>query len=305
MPINKYEDKPVDTSILPSPEELVGKSAVVTGGSSGLGKGYVDAFIKAGAYVTIADIDEEKGQKAAREYPGQAQFVKCNVTLWEDQVKVFKAAVANSPHKSCDIVIANAGISGPDDVFQFDDVSKEPVQPDLRIININLIGILYTAKLAMHYFRVQPEDDKRDRCLIIKGSLAGFLDQPGSPQYNASKFGGRGLMRSLRQTSWQQGIRVNYIAPWYIKTPIMSEAVVNHVLSKGVLFALLEDACKAVLRVASDKSINGRALAIISREESIAGYIDVAHDDYTEGDFLRKLQNVVLVTSHRTAVSHR
>lgn len=37
----------------------------------------------------------------------------------------------------------------------------------------------------------------------------------------------------------------------------MSEAVVNHVLSKGVLFALLEDACQAVLRVASDKSING------------------------------------------------
>ncbi len=50
----------------------------------------------------------------------QAQFVKCNVTLWEDQVAVFKAAVANSPHKSCDIVVANAGVSGPDDVFQFD-----------------------------------------------------------------------------------------------------------------------------------------------------------------------------------------
>jgi NAD(P)-dependent dehydrogenase (short-subunit alcohol dehydrogenase family) len=94
------------------------------------------------------------------------------------------------------------------------DVSKEPVQPDLRIININLIGVFYTAKLAMHYFRVQPEGENRDRCLIIKGSLAGFLDQPGTPQYNASKFGGRGLMRSLRRTSWQQGIRVNYIAPW-------------------------------------------------------------------------------------------
>jgi NAD(P)-dependent dehydrogenase (short-subunit alcohol dehydrogenase family) len=50
----------------------------------------------------------------------KAQFVECNVTVWEDQVKVFELAKANSPHKSCDIVIANAGISGPDPLFTLD-----------------------------------------------------------------------------------------------------------------------------------------------------------------------------------------
>jgi hypothetical protein len=106
----------------------------------------------------------------------------------------------------------------------------------------------------------------------------------------------------------------------------MSESVVDHVLSKGVQFALLEDACKAVLRISTDKSINGeittnirligfqlpgvlnfylgRALAIVPREESPAGYVDVAHDDYAEGDFLRELQSTVLATSHRVTVSH-
>ena len=49
-----------------------------------------------------------------------AQFVKCNVSIWEDQVALFKAAISNSPHKSCDIVVANAGISGPDPVYQLD-----------------------------------------------------------------------------------------------------------------------------------------------------------------------------------------
>ena len=46
--------------------------------------------------------------------------MKCDVTSWEDQVAVFKAAISNSPEKSCDIVVANAGITGPDPVFAFD-----------------------------------------------------------------------------------------------------------------------------------------------------------------------------------------
>lgn len=47
----------------------------------------------------------------------KAQFVKCDVRNWDDQVSVFEAAVQNSPHKSCDIVIANAGIVGADNLY--------------------------------------------------------------------------------------------------------------------------------------------------------------------------------------------
>ena len=51
-----------------------------------------------------------------------AQFVKCNITSWDDQVAMFEAAIKNSPHKSCDIVIANAGISraSGDDLWLLD-----------------------------------------------------------------------------------------------------------------------------------------------------------------------------------------
>lgn len=91
--------------------------------------------------------------------------------------------------------------------------SSDPTKPELRIININLIGVLYTTKLAMHYFRLQPETPERDRCFIFKSSIAGLLDQPGSWQYSTSKFALRGLMRSMRHTTWQAGIRVNYVAP--------------------------------------------------------------------------------------------
>ena len=88
------------------------------------------------------------------------------------------------------------------------------MKPDLRILEVNLLGMVYTIKLAMHYFRRQPVDDARDRCLILKGSIAAYLDQPGSPQYNASKWGARGLMRNFRRTAWKEGIRVNLVAPW-------------------------------------------------------------------------------------------
>lgn len=50
-------------------------------------------------------------------YGSHAQFVKCDVRVWEDQVAVFEAAVQNSPSKSCDIVVANAGVVGADDLF--------------------------------------------------------------------------------------------------------------------------------------------------------------------------------------------
>jgi len=252
--------------------------------------------------VTIADVDKVNGARLASELSGKAQFVECNVTIWEDQVNVFELAKVNSPHKSCDIVIANAGISGPDPFFALDDISKPPVKPNLRIIDVDLIGVIYTSKLAMHYFRMQPEDIDRDRCLIIKGSMAGFLDQPGSPQYNVAKFGGRALMRCLRRTSWQQGIRINYVAPWYIKTPIMSDAVVKRVESKGVKFALQADACKAVIHLASDKTLNGRSVAIVPREINSEGYMDAEHDDYPNGDFLKPLQELVLQAAHRVAV---
>jgi len=96
------------------------------------------------------------------------------------------------------------------------DVAGEPTKPTLPILQINLVGAIYTFKLGQHYMRVQSESADRDRCFIFKGSVAGLLDQPGSFQYSASKFGLRGLMRSARHTSWQEGIRVNYIGPWSV-----------------------------------------------------------------------------------------
>lgn len=146
------------------------------------------------------------------------KFISCNTGSWEDQVNLFKGAVSWSQTGRISYVVANAGIHRADEVFQQPDLNTEPERPDLSIIDINIKGPLFTAKLAAHYFIRQngqtPSPDQQDTCLILIGSGAAFLDCPRAPQYSASKWAMRGIMHSLRRTAYYYGSRVNVISPW-------------------------------------------------------------------------------------------
>jgi hypothetical protein len=61
---------------------------------------------------------------------------------------------------------------------RFLDPNSAPVKPELNIVNVNLIGTMYTWKLAVHYFRKQPDTEDRDRCFIITGSMVSWIDSP-------------------------------------------------------------------------------------------------------------------------------
>ncbi|KIX08877.1 uncharacterized protein Z518_03534 [Rhinocladiella mackenziei CBS 650.93] len=316
MPLPLYTNNgPVDCSIKPETGTLRGKSVVITGGeqtlgdedttpfdsryhigANGFGEVYVREFSAAGAFVAFGDIDEKKGKSLAAELGSSVQFVKCDTTSWDDQLNMFKLAVARSPARSCDIVVANAGITGPDETSMLKDPNTEPTIPSLPIIQINMIGVLYTFKLGEHYLRARPEAADWDRCFIFKGSVAGLLDRLG---YSASKFGLRGLIRSARRTSWQEGIRVNYVAPWYTKTTILKPQVIERLVSKGVEFAEVKDCATAVLRIACDKTIKGRSFAILPRSVAPYGYRDAEMDDL-EDEPWSSLQKVTLVASIRT-----
>lgn len=197
------------------PSSLRGKSVVITGGASGLGEQFAHSFVSHGAFVTIGDIDVENGKRVVESLGGdsKAAFLKCDVLSWSDQLQLFKLAINVSPQKRVDIVLANAGISKQDDVFQDKTTDGgDPQEPDLAIFKINAIGVLYTAKLALHYL---PKSEG-DKALILTASLAGYMELPGSPQYTASKFAVRGMMRSLGLTNGgvKGRVRVNALAPW-------------------------------------------------------------------------------------------
>ena len=212
-----YQDSgPVDCTAAINKENVKGRTAIVTGGASGIGEAYVRALVGAGAYVVVADLNDKAGNAIQQELSGLTTFVRCNVTSWDDQLSVFKKAKEVSPSSSIDIVVANAGISAYDEIF-FNDISTdEPEKPAMPIIDVNLTGVLLTTKLALWYFQKQNADGpKRERCLVLQSSMAGYVDLQGITQYTTSKFGVRGLMRGLRRTEGANGIRVNLIAPWY------------------------------------------------------------------------------------------
>ncbi|KIV98821.1 uncharacterized protein PV09_09434 [Verruconis gallopava] len=282
---------PVESSVGSDTGKMKNKSVVITGaGSSGLGAAYVKAFLNAGAFVTNADINPSNEHQENPNY----QFYKCDVTVWKDQVEVFKGAIANSPENSLDVVIANAGIGGHDSIFQLED-GDEPSEPQLRTVKVNYIGVIYTAKLAMHYFNKQ--DPSRDRCLILKGSLASYLDLPGGPEYQSSKFGVRGLMCCLRTSG---RMRINLLAPWWARTGIMPDEFARHIDDMlrriGSQWIDLDDAGRCALRIATDESIHGRGFVICSREMDPNGYADMNADDYDHRDDAKWLKHIMQIS---------
>jgi len=299
MPVPYKNIGPVDASVELDLSKLDGKSVIVTGGSSGLGAAYVQAFLKAGAYVTNADIQSPIDNSSPSDKKNL--FVRTDVTKFADQVSMFKAALKHSPTGRIDIVVANAGIASQDPIFTLDS-SSDPVEPDLKILNITLIGMMYTAKCAMHYwqFDSRPAEEK---CFIVKSSLAGYIDLPAATTYQVSKYGARGLMVNLRVSD---RCRSNLIAPWFIRTPIISEQASQVIGARldamGLGWAEVEDSVKAVLRVATDEAINGRALAVCPRADFKEGWVDMERDDYPEGSALKRWLQCSSGASHRAAV---
>ena len=168
------------------------------------------------------------------------KFVHCDVTNWNDQVNLFRTAASMTPSNTIDHVVANAGIAIEDEVFSYEGIHltnpetpqpssvhspahtgpEYPTQPpNLKTIDVNLHGTLYTTKLALHTFIKQngsegPSPSQTDTSLTLIGSGAAFLDCPRGVQYQSTKWGIRGIMHALRRTAHYHGSRVNMISPW-------------------------------------------------------------------------------------------
>lgn len=247
-----------------STSSLNGKSVIVTSGASGLGEEFARRFAASGCFVTIGDIDPDHGSQLAKEL-SHSQFAQCDVRDWNSQLAMFKAALEKSPSKSIDIVCANAGVNQPDGVTAVDPErdGPEPRKPDIKTFEINAVGVLYTIQLAMWYFTsLQKKEGKKDRCLILTDSMAGYGDIAGMLLYTSKKWAVRGMMRALRYTSCEEGIRVNTIAPFFVNTNIFPPQAKEFLDSNNAEYAKLQDVGTAALHIASDLSIHGKNCAI-------------------------------------------
>ena len=170
-------------------------------------------------------------------------------------------------------VVANAGIAENPPTFELPkDLDVEtPPPPNLQCFEVDLLGVMYTAHLAMFWLPRNPSSDKanssisptqqsRDRHLLLVGSVASLGPIPGQAQYCVSKHGVLGLFRSLRATAFAHGIRVNMLCPYFIDTPIIPAA--GRLLLAGAAMGKPEDVVDAGTRLSADTRIVGRALVV-------------------------------------------
>jgi glucose 1-dehydrogenase len=202
---------------------LKGQTALITGGSSGIGKGVALAMAREGANIIInynhgaeaaAELDHEIEQMGQRAVTVQADVSR------EDQVEaMFQQAIAE--FGTIDIVVANAGLQQD---AAFEDMTLAQWQ---KVIDVNLTGQFLCMRAAIREFLrrgPRPEISVATGKIICMSSVHEVIPWGGHVNYAASKGGVELLMKSAAQEFGGRKIRINSIAPGAIKTPINRDA---------------------------------------------------------------------------------
>jgi 3-oxoacyl-[acyl-carrier protein] reductase len=181
------------------------KTAIVTGGTKGIGRAIAEALIGEGMSVCIAARNQDEVDQAIKELGRTAIGFVCDVRS-HDQVK---ALIDNTVKKlgGLDVLVNNAGIG------IFDTVEETSPEDFRAVLETNLFGVFYCCREAI------PEMRRRGGGYIINiSSLAGANPHPRMAAYNASKFGLNGFSEALMQEVRHDNIKVSYIMPGSVNT---------------------------------------------------------------------------------------
>jgi NAD(P)-dependent dehydrogenase (short-subunit alcohol dehydrogenase family) len=195
---------------------LIGKVALVTGGTSGIGKAAAIALAQAGAKVVVAGRRQPEGEAVAHEIQdsgGESIFVKTDVSD-EEQVKtlVEKAIAA---YGQLDIAFNNAGVEGEFGIA----TAEQTVENYQQVFDINVKGLLLSMKHEIPAMLANGGG-----AIINTASVVSTVAVPGAGIYVASKHAVLGLTRSAALEYAQQGIRVNAISPGSVETEMLQRA---------------------------------------------------------------------------------
>jgi NAD(P)-dependent dehydrogenase (short-subunit alcohol dehydrogenase family) len=229
---------------------LEGRTAVITGGCSGIGLATARRFAAEGAHVVIGDVDARAGAEVAAEI--DATFVPTDVTD-PDQVAALFAA-ANQSGGSVDVAFNNAGISPPED----DSILETSLAVWQRVQEVNLTSVYLCCKEALGYMREQ-----RRGSIINTASFVAVMGAATSQvSYTASKGGVLSMSRELGVQFAREGIRVNALCPGPVNTPLLRKLFASDperaqrrlVHIPAGRFAEPEEIANAALFLASDES---------------------------------------------------
>jgi NAD(P)-dependent dehydrogenase (short-subunit alcohol dehydrogenase family) len=244
---------------------IQGKSALVTGGASGLGAATVRMLAARGAKVAIADVNEKTGNELAQELGGGVIFLKTDVTDPAQVAATVESAVKQ--HGGLHILVTTAGIGVAEKLLGKN--GMHDLGKFVRTIQVNLIGTFDVIRHAANAMSAnQPDEDGGRGVIVTTASIAAFEGQIGQAAYSASKGGIVGMTLPLARELARSGIRVCTIAPGIFHTPLLgslpeaalaslSEQVpFPHRLGKPPEFAAL------VQHIVENNMINGETIRI-------------------------------------------
>jgi len=244
------------------------KVAVITGAASGIGRGTVDLFVKEGARVIAADVQDDKGARLEEEYGKLLRYVRCDVTKEGDIKGAIELAVKSFGRLDC--LFNNAGSPGP--LENAETVTAEGFD---SVMHLHVLAAMFGMKYAVPIMRARGGGS-----IISTASIAGLQNGFGPLLYSVAK---ASIIHMTKVAAAQLGpmnIRVNCICPGLIATPIFAKAIglatqVADQTVAGVIEAaknaqpipragMPEDIAEAALYLASDASrfVNGHALVV-------------------------------------------
>ena len=218
--------------------ELHNTSAVVTGGASGLGEATARALAERGVKVVLADLNDEAGERIAKEIGGA--YAHCDVTNTDQVIAAIEAAKVFAPMWSA---VTCAGVGWATRTIGKDGESASAHDLDVyrKVIEINLIGTYNVCRLAATAMSHNtPDVDACRGSILNTASVAAEDGQIGQAAYSSSKGGIVGLTLPLARDVAPIGVRVNCILPGLIDTPIYGTGEASEEfkarLGTGVLF---------------------------------------------------------------------
>jgi NAD(P)-dependent dehydrogenase (short-subunit alcohol dehydrogenase family) len=244
---------------------IQGKTALVSGGASGLGAATVRMLAASGARVVIADINEQAGMALAQELGQAALFLKVDVTK-ENEVE--NAVAETAKHfGGLHIAVTTAGIGVAEKLIGKNGLHD--LEKFARIVRVNLIGTFDVLRRAAQLMTAnQPDEDGHRGVIVTTASIAAYEGQIGQVAYSASKGGVISMTLPLARELARYGIRVVTIAPGVFHTPLLGnlpEAAIQSLGQQATFPQRLgkpEEYAALVRHIVENNMLNGETIRV-------------------------------------------
>ena len=240
--------------------DLKGRRAVVTGAAQGFGRAITERLLASGASVALWDLDAEESARAARELEGRGRIFTRTVDVAEIAQVDAAAAATIAELGGIDILVANAGIAGPNHKTW-----EYPPDEWRRVIEIDLMSVFYCCRAVIPAMLQQ-----RYGRVVTISSVAGKEGNPNASAYSTAKAGVIALTKSLGKELAGENIAVNCITPAAARTRIFDQMSQQHVdwmlakIPRGRFLEIDELASLAAWLASEDNSFSTGAVFDIS-----------------------------------------